>query len=123
MMPATLALHLGGFSWIAVGLVGLLAMMIALNFAEASSRFDGTGGAYLYTRAAFGRFPSFEVGWMLWVTRATSWASVINGLADALGYYWPAVRAGSPRAALITVVILAIMAHQRARHPAERARS
>ena len=36
--PAALALHLGGFSWIAVGLVGVLAMMIALNFAEASSR-------------------------------------------------------------------------------------
>jgi amino acid transporter len=29
---------------------------IALNFAEAGSRFDGTGGPYLYTRAAFGRF-------------------------------------------------------------------
>ena len=52
-----------------------LAMLIALNFAEAASRFDGTGGAYLYTRAAFGRFVSFEVGWMLWATRTTSWAS------------------------------------------------
>ena len=109
LMPATLAFHLGGFSWIAVGLVGLLALMIALNFAEASSRFEGTGGAYLYTRAAFGRFPSFEIGWMLWVTRATSWASVVNGLADALGYYWPAVRAGSWRTALIAFVVLTIM--------------
>ena len=109
LMPATLAFHLGGFSWIAVGLVGVLALMIALNFAEASSRFEGTGGAYLYTRAAFGRFPSFEVGWMLWVTRATSWASVVNGLADALGYYWPVVRAGSWRAALIAFVVLTIM--------------
>ena len=108
--PAALALHLGGFSWIAVGLVGVLAMMISLNFAEASSRFEGTGGAYLYTRAAFGRFPSFEVGWMLWVTRVTSWASVINGLTDALTYYWPAVRSGWPRQTLITAVILTIMA-------------
>ena len=110
IMPATLALHLGGFSWIAVGLVGILAMMIALNFAEASSRFDGTGGAYLYTRAAFGRFVSFEVGWMLWVTRVTSWASVINGLTDALSYYSPAIAAGVPRRVVISVVILAIMA-------------
>jgi amino acid transporter len=110
LIPAAVAAAVGAWSWVLVGGVGVLAMLIALNFAEASSRFEGTGGAYLYTRAAFGRFPSFEVGWMLWVTRATSWASVINGLADALGYYWPGLAAGALRAALITVVILAIMA-------------
>ena len=66
-------------------------MLIALSFAEVGSRFDGTGGAYLYTRAAFGRFAAFEVGWMLWFTRAASWAAVINVLATALGFYWPAL--------------------------------
>jgi amino acid transporter len=110
LVPATLALHLGAWSWPAVGLVGLLAMAIALNFAEAGSRFDGTGGPYLYTREAFGRFVGFEVGWMSWVTRLTSWASVLNGLADALGYYWPHLRAGGPRVALMTAVVGAIMA-------------
>ncbi|HUF46557.1 MAG TPA: APC family permease [Vicinamibacterales bacterium] len=109
LLPAALAAHVGGWSWMAVALVALLALLIALNFAEAGSRFDGTGGAYLYTRAAFGRFVSFEVGWMLWVARATSWASVVNGLADALGYYWPGARAGGLRAAIITTVILFIM--------------
>jgi amino acid transporter len=110
LIPASVAAAVGGWSWLLVGGVGILAMLIALNFAEAGSRFDGTGGAYLYTRAAFGRFVSFEVGWMLWVTRATSWASVINGLADALGYYWPGLAGGVPRMSLITGVILAIMA-------------
>jgi amino acid transporter len=107
--PGTIAALVGGWSWLAVAMVATLAMLIALNFAEAGSRFDTTGGAYLYTRAAFGRFPSFEVGWMLWVTRATSWASVVNALTDALGYYWPEVRAGLPRAAVISAVILTIM--------------
>ena len=109
LMPALLAAQVGSTSWLAVGLVGLLSLLIALNFAEAGSRFDGTGGAYLYTRAAFGRFPSFEVGWMLWVTRATSWASVINGLADVMGYYWPGLAAGATRVALIAGLILTIM--------------
>ena len=59
-VPATLALSLGSWSWLAVGVVGLLAMAVALNFAEAGSRFDGTGGPYLYTRAAFGRFAEFR---------------------------------------------------------------
>ena len=111
-MPALLVAQIGGWSAIAVAMVGLLALLIALNFAEAGSRVDGTGGAYLYTRAAFGRFVSFEVGWMLWVTRVTSWASVVNGLTDALGYYWPELRAGQPglaREMVITGVIFSIM--------------
>ena len=65
-----------------VAAVGLASMLIALSFAEVGSRFEGTGGPYLYTRAAFGRFAAFEVGWMLWFTRAASWAAVINVLAD-----------------------------------------
>jgi amino acid transporter len=107
-LPGTLAAAIGGWSWIAVVAVAVMAMLVSLCFAEASSRFDRTGGAYLYTRAAFGRFPSFQVGWMLFVTRATSWASVINALADALGYYWPEFRAGTLRASLITALIVAI---------------
>ena len=110
LMPAIVAAQIGAWSWIAVGLVGVLAMLIALNFAEASSRFEGTGGPYLYTREAFGRFPSFEVGWMLWITRVTSWASIVNGLADALGFYWPNLRAGSARMAVMTFVVVAITA-------------
>jgi amino acid transporter len=80
-----------------------------LNFAEAGSRFDGTGGPYLYTRAAFGRFISFEVGWMAWFVRVASWASVVNVLVDALGRYWPELLEGWPRAALITGVVVGIM--------------
>jgi basic amino acid/polyamine antiporter, APA family len=106
--PGTLAAQVGGWSWILVIAVGMLAMLVALSFAEAGSRFDRTGGAYLYTRTAFGRFPGFQVGWMLAVTRATAWASVINALTDALGYYWPEVRTGPPRVVVISAVILAI---------------
>lgn len=112
LMAAPLAVQIGAWSTIAVALVGILSLLIALNFAEAGSRFDGTGGAYLYTRAAFGRFFSFEVGWMLWVTRVTSWASVVNGLTTALAYYWPDLGPDQPglaREAVITGVIVAIM--------------
>ena len=109
-VPASLALSLGAWSWCAVGLVGLLAMAIALNFAEAGSRFEGTGGPYLYARAAFGRFVSFEIGWIGWLIRVTSWASVVNVLVSALGYYWPAMTTGGLRIALISAVILGIMA-------------
>ena len=108
--PATLALGLGAWSWVGFAVAGLLSMAVALNFAEAGSRVDGTGGPYLYARAAFGRFVSFEVGWMTWFTRVASWASVVNILADALGFYWPGLRTGVPRTAMMCVVVLAIMA-------------
>jgi len=110
LMPALVFAQLGNWSIWAVAAVGLLAMSVALCFAEAGSRFDGTGGAALYVHHAFGRFAGFEVGWMLWVVRITSWASVVNGLADSLGYYWPALRAGSARTTLITALILTLMA-------------
>ena len=109
-VPAALAAALGGLSWIAVGLVGLLAMAVALNFAEAGSRMDATGGPYLYTRAAFGRFAGFEVGWIGWLVRVTSWSSVVNVLISALGYYWPNLTTGILRTTLISVVVVAIMA-------------
>src|SRR6185436_8573101 len=109
LMPALVAAQLGNWSITAVASVGVLAMCVALCFAEAGSRFDGTGGAALYVHSAFGRFAGFEVGWMLWVVRTTSWASVVNGLADSLGYYWPALRAGADRTALITTLVIVLM--------------
>jgi amino acid transporter len=111
LVPASLAAALGGgWSWIAFIGAGVVSLLIALCFAEASSRFQGTGGSYLFTRQVFGRFAGFEVGWMLWVTRVTSWSSVVNGLADVLGYYWPAVTSGMTRVALISGVVITITA-------------
>jgi len=108
--PAVLAASIGAWSpWLVI-LVGVASMLIALCFAEAASRFDGTGGPYLYTRAAFGRFPAFEVGWMLWFTRVASWAAVINVLATSLGFYWPVVTAGFARTALIATITLVLAA-------------
>src|SRR5687768_1929840 len=104
-MPAALAALIGGWSPFLVVAVGLASLLIAATFAEVGSRFDSTGGPYLYTKAAFGRFAAFEVGWMQWFTRAASWASVINVLVASLGFYWPAVTAGAPRTALLTAII------------------
>ena len=106
--PALLAAQAGAWSPWMVAAIGLASMLIALSFAEVGSRFDGTGGSYLYTRAAFGRFAAFEVGWMMWFTRAASWGAVIGVLATYLGYYWPAVTAGWQRGVLITAIILVI---------------
>ena len=108
LMPAQVAAEIGGWSPLAVVLMGLASLIIALCFAEVGSRFEGTGGPYLYTRTAFGRFVGFEVGWMQWFVRAASQATVMAGTALALGYYWPAVTSGGRRAlflAALTIVL------------------
>jgi APA family basic amino acid/polyamine antiporter len=107
-MPAALAALIGGWSPFLIVAVGLASLLIAATFAEVGSRFDSTGGPYLYTKAAFGRFAAFEVGWMQWFTRVASWASVINVLVASLGFYWPAVTAGAARTLLLTAIIAAL---------------
>ncbi|MGE5245219.1 MAG: APC family permease [Betaproteobacteria bacterium] len=108
LMPSQVAAQIGGWSAIGFVLMGLASLTVALCFAEAGSRFDATGGPYLYTRAAFGRFVAFEVGWMQWFTRAASQASIMAGIALALGYYWPLATAGWPRALLLSTITAAL---------------
>jgi basic amino acid/polyamine antiporter, APA family len=109
-LPAALAANSGTWSPWLTALAGGASMLIALCFAEVGSRFDGTGGPYLYTRAAFGRFAAFEVGWLMWFTRVASWASVINVLVSSLGFYWAAMSRSGPRAAVIAILTAAIAA-------------
>jgi basic amino acid/polyamine antiporter, APA family len=105
LLPAAAAALLGRASTLAVLLAGLAVGLLVLCFAEAASHFDQPGGAYLYTREAFGRFIGFEVGWMTWLARIASVASLANGLALATAYLWPASSSGLPRVLLITGTI------------------
>ncbi len=108
LLPAAVAAQVGNWSPIAFLLAGLASLMVALCFAEVGSRFDRTGGPYLYTRAAFGRFVGFEVGWMQWVTRVTSQAGIANAIALALGFYWPLMTSGAGRVLMISAFTLGL---------------
>lgn len=103
LIPAAAAALLGPTSIWAVVLAGLAVGLLVLCFAEASSYFDEPGGGYLYTREAFGRFIGFEVGWMTWLARIASIASLSNGFALATGFLWPSATVGWTRAAVITL--------------------
>ncbi len=108
LMPSQVAAEIGAWSPVGFIAMGLASLSIALCFAETGSRFDGTGGSYLYTRAAFGRFIAFEVGWMQWFVRSASQATVMAGTALALGYYWPSLTSGWPHA-LVIVGLTAVL--------------
>jgi basic amino acid/polyamine antiporter, APA family len=108
LMPSEVAAQIGNWSPVAFVAAGVASLFVALCFAEVGSRFERTGGPYLYARAAFGRFAAFEIGWMQWFTRASSQAAVVNGIALALAFYWPAMRERQGRVLLITGLTLVL---------------
>jgi len=110
LLPAAAAALLGPMSLGAVLLAGLAVALVVLCFAEASSRFDQPGSAYLYARTAFGDFVGFEVGWMTWLARVASAASLSAGFAQALSYLWPATESGPARALAVSLPLLALTA-------------
>lgn len=103
LLPASAALLLGPASLWAVLLAGLAVALIVLCFAQAGSYFDQPGGAYLYTREAFGDFAGFQVGWMTWLTRISAAAALSNGLAMAVSQLWPAAASGWVKALVIVL--------------------
>jgi amino acid transporter len=101
LLPAAAAALLGAASLWAVLVTGAAVALLVLCFAEAASYFDEPGGGYIYTREAFGDFVGFEVGWMTWLARIASVASLSNGFAQALGFLWPNATVGVMRAIVI----------------------
>jgi APA family basic amino acid/polyamine antiporter len=97
---------LGPFSLWAPLIFALPVFILALNFAEAASHFTEPGGAYLYAKTALGDFVGFETGWMNWIARVTSLASLSNGFVLALALLVPSLKTGLARAAVITGMIL-----------------
>src|SRR5437588_10470672 len=83
LLPAAAAGYLGYLSVGAVVLAGFAVLLLVLCFAEAGSYFDRPGSAYVYTREAFGELAGFEVGWMTWLARVSSVASLSVGFARA----------------------------------------
>src|SRR5882672_8979497 len=101
LLPSESYKLLGPFSLWAPLLFAIPVFILVLCFAEAASHFSEPGGAYLYARTAFGDFVGFETGWMNWIARLTSLASLSNGFVLSLAFLWPGVGQGWPRIAII----------------------
>jgi APA family basic amino acid/polyamine antiporter len=108
ILPVAAAQLLGPASVWAILVAGFAVLLLVLCFAEASSLFDKPGGAIVYTRAAFGDFVGFEVGWMTWIARISSIAGLSVFFARAVGYLWPAARSGVGQWATIVLPLLVL---------------
>src|SRR5580765_6787640 len=106
LLPSESYKLLGPFSLWAPLLFAVPVFILVLCFAEAASHFSEPGGAYLYARTAFGDFIGFETGWMNWLARVTSLASLSNGFVVALARLFPTLAQPGPRIAVIVGSLL-----------------
>lgn len=106
LLPSESYKLLGPFSLWAPLLFAIPVFILVLCFAEAASHFSEPGGAYLYARTAFGDFVGFETGWMNWIARLTSLASLSNGFVLSLAFLWPSLGQGNARIAIILGTLL-----------------
>lgn len=89
LLPNKAYADVGNASLIVILVNTVLALSLALCFAESASRFDKNGSAFVYAKAAFGNFVGFEVGFFTWFIGCVSWAAETQGFLTTLGSVYP----------------------------------
>ncbi len=107
-LPSKVYGLIGTYSLIAFVVCALVVALIILCFAEVGSRFDETGGPYLYAREAFQPAVAFEIGWLIWLARATAFAANANLLINYLGFFWLPATTPTWRAVIIVLVVMVL---------------
>ncbi|MCG8422854.1 MAG: amino acid permease [Proteobacteria bacterium] len=70
----------GPAALVAFAINGLVALITAMSFAEMSSAFPESGGAYTFAKKVLSVRAAFAVGWVLW------FAYIVAGVLYALGF-------------------------------------
>lgn len=109
-LPSKVHAQIGSYSLVAFIVCALIIGFILLCFAEVASRFQTTGGMYLYAREAFGSIAGFEVGWLYWIVRITTFAANCNLLLGYLSFFYPSANQGATRIIIITLVLIVLTA-------------
>ena len=107
-LPAKVFALSGVYSLLAFVVCALVMIVFIMVFSEVSSRFDQTGGPYVYVFSAFGSVPAFVIGWLLMLTRLFSYATLINLLIIYLSYFSDFFTDAFVRIAMIIVITLII---------------
>lgn len=107
-LPGKAYALMGPASILVLAFCMVLAVSIALCFAEASSWFEKNGGPYIYAKEAFGEFFGFEVGVMKWAIGMIAWAAMANFFAVTLSTIWPQAAEPFTKNVIVGVVIIGL---------------
>ena len=105
-LPSKAFKEIGVWSIVAYLVCAVAVFTIILCFAEVSSRFDKTGGPYLYALSSFGSLPAFLTGWLLLLTRFITYAALINLLVTYLEVFSDWFKLPSTRIIIIIALTL-----------------
>jgi APA family basic amino acid/polyamine antiporter len=108
-IPTPLNAVVGRASSLAMIFAGIAMGLMLGCFAEVASRFTEPGGAYLYTRVAFGRFAGIQIGWFSWLAPMGTSAAAANLFTAYMGAYVPFASTALGRATVI-VTLFALLA-------------
>ena len=109
VLPGTVGGSLGWASLAAWLVAAVLIGAMVFCFAEVASRFSTSGGAYLFTQAAFGPFVALQVGWLSYFVQTITAATQANLFSTYLAEFvpWAGTRGGG---LVVTMLFIGVLA-------------
>ena len=109
LLPRTIYQDLGPTSLVAMVLDAVLVLMLAVCFAEVAGYFNKNGGAFQYSKTAFGDFIGFNVGVLGWFVTIIAWAAMAAGFAKLLIQTFPALEGQNTLISICLVIFLSVI--------------
>jgi len=101
--------YLGPASLLVWIIAGAIAILIALNFAEAAALEPRVGGPFAYACEVWGDFAGFLVGWPLWIAEVAALAVMPVAFVRYLSYFIPSLTL--VQGAVIKILFVVIIAY------------
>ncbi len=101
--------YLGPASLMVWLVAGVIAIILALNFAEAAALVPRVGGSFAYASEAWGDFAGFLVGWPLWIAEIAALAVMPVAFVRYLTYFVPSLTLA--QGAAIKIIFVVIIAY------------
>jgi basic amino acid/polyamine antiporter, APA family len=101
--------YLGPASLVAWIVAGVIAIIIALNFAECATLVPKVGGPYAYAQEVWGDFAGFVVGWSLWLAEVATLAVFPVAFVRYLTFFLPSLT--SVEGAVVKLLFIAAITY------------
>ncbi|MBS4761295.1 amino acid permease [Carnobacteriaceae bacterium zg-ZUI252] len=109
LLPQKIYAGLGPSSLAVMFGTAVLTIMLALCFAEMAGYVNKNGGAYQYTKRAFGDFYGFNVGFLGWLVTVIAWSAMAAGFAKIFIVTFPQFQGWNVPLSIGLIVLLSLM--------------